>query len=192
MYKERFLPNILWHRAWQAVHILHASSRGRTGRACVHDCGPHASCRCGLCVSGGDDNTCLLPNCGECHSRMFTYLQVFAVALVVSFFSFIAAALRVLRSMNNRSHQNCMNLNICEWFCLCDANLFWPSRHRRTICGWGRIPPMIHLAVSLLLLGFVLEWMWFVFGDLINDIYAIIPEELYPSDHLVLSATLNI
>ena len=51
---------------------------------------------------------------------------------------------------------------------------------------------MVHFLLSVIVLVLLTEYFLLVFGDLIHNVFAIIPEELYPSDHLVLSATLEL
>ena len=178
------------------LSVLYSRQQGTVGRTCLYDCGPHASCRCGMCVSGGDKNACVLPHCAECDSSVFSAFVLFLSAFLIVVISCLYGALRVLRAMNYRSHRNCLNLSICDWFCLCDANLF--SRPSTTLSSAKlrkrsySLPPMVHFLLSVIVLVLLTEYFLLVFGDLIHDVFAIIPEELYPSDHLVLSATLEL
>ena len=55
-----------------------------------------------------------------------------------------------------------------------------------------RLPPMILVIVSVLMVFLLVEFGLFTFKDTINDVYSIIPEELNPSDHLMLYTVLDI
>ena len=193
IFKERFFSHIVWHRAWSMIGAMYANQKGISGTRCVHDCGPHASCRCGLCVAGGDKNKCALPDCDECSSQLFKMFVVCVIILSVIGGFIIYSVLRVMQTMNHRSYRNCLNISFCDWFCLCDANMFIGTTKKSAKSrGLNRIPPMVLLILSLLVFLIFFEFVLLTFKESIDSVYAIIPEELYPSDHLMLSAKIKI
>ncbi|GFO01929.1 endonuclease/exonuclease/phosphatase family protein [Plakobranchus ocellatus] len=67
-YRDEFIFSILLSRAKRVLRSGYDSFIGKTGYSCLHDCGPHGSCRCGVCVKGGNQLNCDLPDCFECNS----------------------------------------------------------------------------------------------------------------------------
>ena len=87
-YGARRSREVWWHRAWQALQAASDSYHGKSGFSCLHDCGPHGVCRCGVCVSKGDkdhsdSDRCLLPDCAECSASVHLQLCGFAAVLTV-------------------------------------------------------------------------------------------------------------
>lgn len=146
---------------------------------------------------------CDLPDCEECNLvtwKVFELLSVIAVLLVIQL---IYSALRVLRTMNDRSHRPCAKLPCCNYFCLCDASMFKsiPSsfskrskRHRLlvTLCPHLRLPPMVLFLATVLSCGCFVVVFYNVFSSAITDIGAVLPEELFPSDHLMLTVHVEV
>ena len=195
-YRRRFSVHILWARLHNILGTAYDSWTGKTGRSCWHDCGPHSSCRCGVCISGGDTNFCLLPHCAECAPEVFSRFLVCVVVFSLLVAQLIYALLKFFQTMNQRGHQfeipQCFGLNCCVF----DRRLYTritPSSRRnkchRLLQMWPvlRLPPGVLLVVTLLLFALFAEVTWYTFLDAIADMYAIIPEELYPSDHLLLT-----
>ena len=196
--------HVLWTRLERYLATTHDAWRGQRGRSCDHDCGPHASCRCGLCVGGGGDkNTCLLPDCEECSVTTFYFLVISVIVNIVLLMQLIFGALQVLLTMNERAkvdQSTDRQTGIWGNCCLCDPQLYKDLstrlRHykKSLLCKvWPvcRLPPMLLVIVTVLMIFMFAEFVLFVFKDTADDVYAIIPEELYPSDHLMLTVSLT-
>lgn len=202
-YKEKFMYHIIWHRASLLMAAMRNSWMGLSGRPCIIDCGPHASCRCGVCVGGhGDKNSCLLPSCDECSPGSFCYLLITFGIFILLIAQLLFGLLQVLLTMNERARRSPSGDTQTGIFgncCLCDPDLYSnlnnKLRHfkRSSICRlWPvlRLPPMILVLVTVIALFVYFELTLVIFSDAVSDVYAIIPEELYPSDHLMLSVDL--
>jgi len=110
--------------------------------------------------------------------------------------------LQLLLTMNDKAASDRRSDSACcGQVCLCDPALYsgisarmrWIKRHRFSrIYPLLRLPPMILIIVSLLMIFLLIEFALFAFGDSINDVYNIIPEELNPSDHLLLYTELEV
>ncbi len=191
VYQNRFYYHMWWNRVENALYAAWAAHQGYIGRSCIYDCGPHASCRCGVCVSGGDDKSCLLPHCDECTPFTFQWIVIVFVVFILLIGQLIYALLRVMHAMN-RNTQDRMTGLLGFQCCLCDPRLYStlsitkrrPIMHRMLYCR--RIPAMLLVILTVLGLFFVMEAALLIFADLFNDINSVLPEELFPSDHLML------
>lgn len=90
--------------------------------------------------------------------------------------------------------------------CLCNAELYRPviggivnpARQHRLIRLltklWPvlKLPPMALVFVTVLMLGLYCEIVYLYFDSVWRDVYSIIPEELFPSDHLMLVVDLEL
>ena len=198
MYKERYFYHIWWNRFDSFIRTAFDAYQGKQGKSCPYDCGPHASCRCGMCVSGGDQNKCRLPNCSECLPSTLIYAAIALLTFLALLAQLIYALTQVLHAMNHRSPESFspfFDINCC----LCNPRLYaLPSttrwcRRSLLVRTWPclRLPP-VFLAVVSVLLGFLwLEIVLFIFREGLHDINSILPEELYPSDHLLLVARIQ-
>ena len=194
--------HILWNRGENVLWAAYNAFMGEKGRSCLYDCGTHASCRCGVCVSGGDRRTCDLPDCEECDSMTFKLLFVAAVVFLLLFAQLIYGALLVLLTMNERASSRRTSQAWCDNCCLCDPELYVSmsrkiKRRTRQSVLWTmwpllRLPPMVLFVVSLGLIFIFMEFAILAFQDLFDDVYAIIPEEFYPSNHLLLTIELTL
>ena len=193
VYRQRYFLHIWWNRFDNLLGAAVDSYQGRRGRSCPYDCGPHASCRCGVCVSGGDGRPCLLPACPECAPVTLVLVVVAVVTVIGLLAQLVYALLQVLHAMNRRSPDLVgpfLSLNCC----LCNPRLYAvPTvarrcRHSRLVRAWPclRLPPVFLIVVSVLLAFLWLEIVLFVFREGLQDINSILPEEMYPSDHLLL------
>ncbi len=215
IYKYKYYYHVLWNRLESVLAAMRDSTQGKHGRSCLHDCGPHASCRCGVCVSGGDTNSCMLPFCHECDSSVYQQLLLSVVVLVVIVVHFVFATIQVLLMMNEQSSMSSQLLPMsmsshsrakkqpfvldCGFCKIClfdpkmytDASVRFRRWKRRTLCRIYpvlKLPPMVLLMFSIVALFIFIEAALVTFRDTIADIYAIIPEEWHASDHLILSA----
>ncbi|ELT90867.1 hypothetical protein CAPTEDRAFT_217237 [Capitella teleta] len=204
-YKSRFLYHILWHRVGRVIDVMRDSWLGQRGRSCVHDCGPHASCRCGVCVGGnGDQNVCMLPDCAECSAVQYNFYCLAIIVLITLSVQLIYGALQVLLTLNDQSKKNRSSAEketgIFGSCCLCDPELYRSinariRRHRRSllcrIWPFLLLPPMVLVMVTVLLLCLYVAIVMFVFKDAFDDVSSVLPEEFFPSDHLMLSVLIH-
>lgn len=197
VYKERFFYHIIYRRLEDVIGTMLDSYHGRQGRSCWHDCGPHASCRCGVCVAVGDQEACLLPECAECSGSQFVGVLIIIGLFIALVAHLIYSLLQVLHTMNSETRQtisNCLGIHCC----LLNQALYTNSRpyqrrHSaiRKILPCARLPPMVLLISSVLCIMFLFEATILIFDGVVQDVYNVLPEEMYPSDHLMLITTVN-
>ena len=171
-----------------------------------HDCGPYASCRCGICVSGGDQNKCYLPDCKECDSSVTFHINLFLfifLVIVAQLFYSILRVMYTIAMVRPGTNPEFLCFGKC---CLCNSELYTPAlggianparQHKvlkilTKVWPTLRLPPMALFILTILLLGFYIEIVYLYFDSMWKDAYSIIPEELYPSDHFMLIATLQV
>lgn len=135
---------------------------------CHIDCGPHGSCRCGVCVGGGDAFNCDLDECTECTSLHYHII----VMLRYTFTSFLVgvAYLSFCLVAKHSKLKAVRSLIFCpRWFAYRHLTLY-------------------------LSIGFVLFYSVVKFGlsDVIRLVFDRIPEELYASDHLMVVSEIKI
>lgn len=195
VYRHRYYYHVIISRTGK---LWDAMSSQAPGRSCLIDCGPHASCRCGLCVAGGDDHACDMPDCEECSASARLSILLCISILVMLLLLILYATLRLLRALNYSGYGE-----IGSWLgahcCLCNPALYFgsqqPSRHRpgrlARLCCCSRLPPMPLLLSTLVIFFCAAQLTLMACSEVLNDIYSIIPEELYPSDHLLFTATLS-
>lgn len=132
------------------------------------DCGPHGSCRCGVCVKGGDQNNCELPFCQECdaeHYNSFVLIGVLYTTSVV-FILYILVKALLRRCFGRTGRLNSRVLFLCS---------------NRT------------LGLSVISLMFVLYFITMLsLGDTLETVNGRIPEEMFPSDHMMVVAKLKV
>ncbi|CAG5128239.1 unnamed protein product [Candidula unifasciata] len=197
-YRKYYYQNVIISRAKTVLRTSFDAFMGRSGYSCLQDCGPHGSCRCGICISGGNQDNCNVPDCVECNSFIFVsflvFLIPFAICLLVLFFS----VLKILIVSTKVGHKDILEL--CGYrCCLFNKNLFnFPTVPRKykikatqlfCLC---RLPPVLLLLVMLAsLLVLLLLMRWFFHKD-IQLIYSLLPEEMFPSDHLIVFTRLRL
>ena len=135
---------------------------------CHLDCGPHGSCRCGVCSGGGNALNCDLPYCKECSAAvyniiLFLYYFLIIYAISTTYITFCIYAkhtqIRALRK-----------LILCpRWFGLAHFTAY-------------------------LLVGFLVIFTLVKVG--LSDTIALtlnrIPEEMFPSDHLMVVSEIKV
>ena len=178
------------------------ASMSKKGYSCQHDCGPHASCRCGMCVAGGNTHPCLIPECVECQPHHYKMVMLCMICLLVAAAQLIYAMLRVLLTLNKANR-----FNVAGKYKVClfnpalytSATPVYGRSHHTTRCKilfklfpWLRLPSMLLFIFSILCLFVVMEIVQTIFFYNLNMIYDIIPEEFYPSDHLFLTSQIRI
>lgn len=201
-YENRYYSSIILNRFWTIVSQARNSYTGLAGYPCLHDCGPHGSCRCGVCVRGGNTNNCLLPNCKECSSTVFRNLVIYGFVLAFCLVHLLYAAVLVLNRSVRRHGRTIRQIFGCNC-CLCNPSLYSGMSFPRTVGGrytkvqrlWPflRLPPMVFLITFLTfsLLTFYAGKL-VVFSEMLNTTYRVMDEELYPSDHLMVIADLHV
>ncbi|XP_006811301.1 uncharacterized protein LOC100369850 [Saccoglossus kowalevskii] len=196
-YREQFIDRIWWNRLHTVINSAYLSSIGIAGRSCSHDCGPHGSCRCGVCVSGGNKQSCHLPQCFECNNDVYRHMLLIIVVFAIFFIQFLYAVLQVLFILNKKNQQMMQSMG-CNC-CLCYPGLYTTSggmhRSRWRLCRllaklWPlcRFPALFQIILSTVVMICLVIYASRSFSDMIDSINSILPEELYPSDHLMLTA----
>ena len=168
-YKERYSFWNKWQRLKTVIHMAReTANRPNFSYSCYHDCGPHGSCRCGVCVKGGDKNNCDLPFCYECdaaHHQSFIMLMI----LYSSVFLFL--------------------LYIFGKFLLRRCSLIHRGRKSPRIIFLCSNKTAFPFVILLLFSMYVITMS--SFSDSLKTAEDRIPEEMFPSDHLMLAAKLK-
>ena len=198
-YKKRFFVHIIWKRIENFILSAYDAYSGMIGRSCMHDCGPHASCRCRLCVAIGDEDTCISPECKECRPTMFKWIIFWSLVAFLLLSQMIYALLIFFKAMNKRGGKNSSSFALAKC-CVFDPSMYtefdrrtYRRRHHLLFKYWPllKLPPMLLIIVTIIMGAVLHELMSYVFSDAIRDIWHVIPEELYPSDHLMLAVQLS-
>ncbi|XP_033647637.1 uncharacterized protein LOC117307090 isoform X1 [Asterias rubens] len=204
-YANRYTKHIIWSRL---ATVLNSSKslfyNTPSSRGCLHDCGPHGSCRCGVCVSGGNRNNCELPNCPECSSNAYRNCLVVLLLLSVLFAQILVATvllIKQLRVARRRPFSRCLRACFCQALRGKPPVSFLPqvsySRQSAVAVLMHILCPLCHLrpicqifiyCVCTVLL--MLFCYLYLFEDSLRTIYAILPEELNPSDHLMVQSAI--
>ncbi|KAJ8301501.1 hypothetical protein KUTeg_020488 [Tegillarca granosa] len=200
-YRAKFNHSIMYYRTKILLYNSYLSYKNTIGYSCEHDCGPHGSCRCGICVKGGNQNGCLLPECSECNRKTFQnvlcYLFVFSFTIIHLFYGILS----VLLTGSNYKRDAVFSILGCNC-CLCNRKLFTPQNfnpRKYKFLKWCRLwplfrlPPYLLLAISMLSLIIIyLVLKNLVFSESLKTINSVMDEEFYISDHLMLIAELEI
>ena len=140
----------------------------RLNYTCHIDCGPHGSCRCGVCIGGGNTLNCDLPNCTECTAAHYNILMFLYYFIIVYIVGIIYLAFCVYKK--HTRNRMLRKLILCpRWF------------------------ECAHFTL-ILLVGFVIIYSLVKVG--LSDMIALaldrIPEEMYPSDHLMVVSEVKV
>lgn len=168
IYQQKYSLQNKWQRLKTTFQMAKETAYGpRFKYTCHQDCGPHGSCRCGVCVKGGDQNNCELPFCKECdaeHYNSFVLIAVLHASSVVFILYILVKAL--LRKCFGRTRRlNSRVLFLCS----------------------NRI-----LGLSVISLMIVLYFITMLsLGDTLETVNGRIPEEMFPSDHMMVVAKLK-
>uniref|UniRef100_A0A0B6ZLI3 Endonuclease/exonuclease/phosphatase domain-containing protein n=1 Tax=Arion vulgaris TaxID=1028688 RepID=A0A0B6ZLI3_9EUPU len=196
-YKKYYNTSVIISRAKSLLATSFDAFIGRSGYSCFQDCGPHGSCRCGICVSGGNQQNCNTPDCYECNIFKFilflTIIIPFGINLIILFFS-ILKILVVSAKIRSDDILDILGYKCC----LFNLNLFsFPVMSRRYktkinkfffLC---KLPPILLLILMLISALSMLLLFKYLFEDSIQLVYALLPEEMFPSDHLIVLAKLR-
>ena len=200
-YKQRYHSSIIFERFLTIARASYLSYSGTKGYSCVHDCGPHGSCQCGVCVSGGNDIGCLLEDCLSCDKTMYQNLIIYTTVFVILVFHLFCAVFAILIIASNSYGDAVYNI-LGFSCCLMSKELFvsnFQSYRRKysilRICRiWPlfRLPPYFQLLISLIgLLCFYFRARR-LFAPALDITYSIMAEEYFPSDHLMLTLEIEI
>ena len=135
---------------------------------CYLDCGPHGSCRCGVCIGGGDALNCDLSNCTECTAAVYNIILFLYYFLII----YTTSAGYIM-------------------FCLYAKHTQIKALRKLILCPrWFGYQ---HFTVYLLV-GFVIFYSLVKVG--LSDTIALtlnrIPEEMFPSDHLMVVSEIKV
>lgn len=161
-----------WHRLKTVLYFANDSlleNNKPVTYTCHQDCGPHGSCRCGVCVQGGDSNNCDLQFCYECSPSHYNSMVVLI---------FCAAVYSVL---------------ILYIMIKLFLKYFFAGRVRRVNQRLLVLLPNRTLFFFLVSIIFVIYMITILnFSDTLDTVLGRIAEEMYPSDHLMVVATLKL
>lgn len=196
-YKNDYFFAVVSHRTRKVLKSGYASLRGLSGYSCLHDCGPHGSCRCGVCVNGGNKLNCQIPDCFECAPNMFVKFVLTFIPFCAAFGILIYAIVKLL-VISSKFSQEAIEDILGYRCCLFNKRLFhinsMPRRYRSFISkvlSIFHLPPMLLIILSCLTIVILVTAMKFIFSNSIDTIYSILPEEMHHSDHLLVQATVN-
>ena len=167
-YQKMYNMKSKWHRLKMAFAMAKEAAYGpRFKYTCHQDCGPHGSCRCGMCVKGGDQMNCVLPLCHECNAAHYNSF-VFIFFLYVSFAAFFVYILLKLA------------LSTC----------FFRSRRFHLRLFFLCSNKTLGLAMIGLLVPLYLITLWNI-QDTLQTVNGRLAEEMFPSDHRMIVAKLQ-
>ncbi|XP_060083400.1 uncharacterized protein LOC132562661 [Ylistrum balloti] len=201
-YKTHYYQRIITERFRTLLHSSYLSWYGVTGYSCFQDCGPRGYCRCGLCVKGDHPvgSTCMSPDCDECSGHIFIFTVIFVIFIIFTIIHLFYAIICLLISGADFKGEAVFAILGCNC-CLCSPDNFKPlnfnSRKFRIFRGlskWPlfRLPPYILFFMSLISAISLMTVGWWNFGQSLGTIYSVMDEELFPSDHLMVVAKLEI
>ena len=200
-YRDRYSGSVIYHRLRTVIHDSYLSYNGTKGYSCVQDCGPNGSCRCGVCVKGGNQNSCLLPDCVECNSHIYKmYITFIIIAIIIGLHLFYSIVVILVTGSDFRREEISAILG-CNC-CLCNNNLFrrnnvYVSRRHRLfrICHkWPlfQLPPYLLWVISMMLAFVTFFSGKYIFHESLRTIYSVMDEEYFPSDHRMLIVKINV
>ena len=189
-YAEKFKHHI--RHARQAA-ILEAAKRTyyrQPGGNCIHDCGPHGSCRCGICVGGGDKNACPVPDCHECTTEFYRHYLIIKFLSCAFVLQLCIAAIQIGLSLyrGGTLHRHRTIFQVPTAVSL--------KRMRHLY-----ISSCLNMCRSLAILNFLIglgglwtmgAWSQAVFGESTELVNNILPEEFNPSDHLMVISEVDL
>ncbi|KAH3893227.1 uncharacterized protein LOC127859717 isoform X1 [Dreissena polymorpha] len=199
-YRQRYEGAIHWSRFVTVVQSAWLSYHGISGYPCRHDCGPHGSCICGICVAVGNENNCRLPNCEQCNEQTFKRgLVIFVIFLFffVHLFHSILAILSVGSSSYGDVVYSILGFKCCLFNPkLCETQSKFSRKTNvllRHCQKWliFRLPPYWQLLLSIVLFICLYIYAKNVLVNVIDITYNILAEEFFPSDHLMVIADVS-
>jgi len=168
-YKDSYYYSLLntWYRLHTVLSFANKSLEGSgITYTCHQDCGPHGSCRCGVCVQGGADNNCDLQFCYECSPSHYNSFVVLTFCITVYCVLILYIIVKVIMRVATRGRYN-------------QRLLF--------------ILPNKMLFMFLVFIVFIIYLITILnFSDTLDTVIGRIPEEMFPSDHLMVITTLKV
>jgi hypothetical protein len=197
-FMKYYYTSVIVNRAKSVLRSSYHAFTRQSGYSCVQDCGPHGSCRCGICVSGGNQNNCNIPDCTECTRTTFLLFLAILIPLIISCLLLFLIILKILIVSAKVKPQDIFDI-LGYRCCLFNQTLFsWSAVPRRykskmnIILYIFKLPPMLVLIFMLASIMFLLSLCLWVFYDGIQLVYFLLPEELFPSDHLIVLTRLSL
>ena len=168
-YQQKYSFWNKWQRLKTVINMARETAQGPPfGYSCHQDCGPHGSCRCGVCVKGGDKNICDLPFCYECDAAHYnSFLLLMILYLTVALFVFYVFFKLILKRCLSRGRRNPLRL---IFLCSNKALLVF-------LC-------VLFIVIYLITIS--------SFEDSLQTVHNRIPEEMFPSDHLMVFSKLKL
>ncbi|XP_013416911.1 uncharacterized protein LOC106178324 [Lingula anatina] len=194
-YRDRYYQAILRERFYRILEASQNARQGFKGYSCPHDCGPRASCRCGVCVRGGNQKTCLVPYCTECLPELYTHIQMTVILLIFCIGQLIFAMLQVMFTMNRIQQLRKSPFILC----LFNPELYislssFTKRAKQSVifqyCPLCYLPPGPQVLYCILCLTLAASLGYWLLGDSLRLVYAVPDEALHASDHMMLTADL--
>lgn len=136
--------------------------------SCHIDCGPHGSCRCGVCVGGGNKLNCDLSTCSECRASHYIIAVMLYYSIITYAIGVLYVSVGLWAKYTQRRRLN--QLFRCSRWCT--------LKHLVVFTGAG--VAIFYTLVKVSLSGMIssaLNW---------------IPEEMFPSDHLMVVSEIKI
>ncbi|XP_071510406.1 uncharacterized protein [Diadema antillarum] len=196
-YAVNYKRQVILARRAAVIEAARRTYYGEVGGDCGYDCGPHGSCRCGVCIAGGNKNFCSLPNCRECsvgsYRRYLLARAIFAFFCLQLLLALVQIVLAMIRG-STLGHQGSSMTRTCPLLPLAPSWRHLRHLHfascLRTVTSSCRNLALVNLTVSLLglLVLSMLSRTWFL--EALHLIEDVLPEELNPSDHLLVSSEL--
>ncbi|CAL1548175.1 unnamed protein product [Lymnaea stagnalis] len=196
-YKRHYYLSVLLSRAKAIIKTSFDAFVGKTGYSCLQDCGPHGSCRCGVCVTGGNQHNCNIPDCSECGNNKFIIFILITVPLFTAVSTVFFSIVKILLVSSRFSQQDLWDI-LGYRCCLFNKQLFLckavPRRYKANLSRFlllCQLPPvLLLLLMSFVIFGLCVSF-YLILKDSINLAYAVLPEEMFPSDHLMVLTKLN-
>lgn len=196
-YKRHYHLSVLLSRAKAIIQTSLDAFVGKSGYSCLQDCGPHGSCRCGVCVTGGNQNDCSIPDCHECDAKKFMIFVSISAPLFVAVITVFFSIVKILLVSSRFSQQDLWDI-LGYRCCLFNKQLFvckvvqrrYKTNLSRMFFLW-RLPPALLLLLMLIVIFCLCASFHYILVDSITLVFAVLPEEMFPSDHLMVLTKLN-
>ena len=198
-YKVKHSSDLFFHRLHTVVRAAKQAYSGGQGYPCLQDCGPHGTCRCGVCVRKEQGDNCDLQGCEECSAGVFSHLCVFLTIIILLLILAGTAAVKflVVAARIDQSGGFLMPGFTC---CLCNPLLVrQPTFSSRTQLGRflriliiGRLPPAILLVLSVITMALCSAVAAVWFRATLDTAASVMAEEYFPSDHLMVVTRLEV
>lgn len=199
-YRDSYRPSIHWQRFTAILQSSFLSYQGVDGYPCYYDCGPRGSCICGVCRSGGNKDSCSLKACDVCTEELFKRVilnSVLFFIIVIHLFYSVISILVIGAGFYSESVFSILGCNCClcnPKLCLATVKLHTRRYRLLKMCQiWPifRLPPYLQLFISSVALIFFITYVRSWLDPVLEVTYAVMDEEFYPSDHLMLTVEIK-